>query len=304
MEELTSPVLAAVVTYNAQAHIQDCLTALRGAGSWPVPVYVVDNASTDQTRDLIQGMAIPELALDELPENRGVAAAFNLILGQAERIGARWVLLLDQDSRCHPQCLDILFEHAEALLQAGNNVGALCPTVYSRKFPQIVHMPYIWDGRYLQHVELGPEHDTVRVDSGISSGTLYSVQALLDVGGFREDYFIDFVDHECHLRLANAGWEMWWIRKAFLEHELGTWQKMTPEGLWIEHQPFRYYYIVRNMLHGRKLHGGYLSMLSFLNELRKHVSKMRRYGQAPNTCIFYMLKGIVHATRSRFGPLA
>ena len=296
--------LAAVVTYNGQDHIQDCLSSLDRAATWTFPVYIVDNASTDRTREEIRDRDdAPELSMYEMPENRGVAAAYNLALLQAERLGVRWVFLLDQDSRCQPGCLDTLCRHGEALGQSGDKVGAVCPVAYSRHFPHVIHMPYIWDGGYLRQIEAEEDRQVVQVDSTITSGTLYNAQALRNVGGFREEYFIDFVDHECHLRLAKAGWSMWWIRGAFVEHELGVRQTMTPEGLWIEHEPFRYYYMVRNMLHGIKQQGGYRGVLSFFNELRKHIGKMKKYSKAPNTCILYMLKGMVHAVRGRFGPL-
>lgn len=295
-------VLCGIVTYNAQEHIQDSLEALSQAAPWSCPLCVVDNASMDGTLRLLKNWKSHNLKILELEKNMGVAVAYNLILEYARIIGAHWVFLLDQDSRCKPGCLDILYQNTQYLITSGEKVGAVCPTVYSGSFPEVLHLPYFWDGRHLHEV-YSPGCQKIRVDSGISSGTLYRVEALDKIGGFREDFFIDFVDHECHLRLKENGWGMWWIKEAYLEQQLGIRQKMTTNGLWIEHSPFRYYYIARNMLEGLRIHGGYRAVLSFLIKIWSHTCKIWRYGLAPKKSMFYMIKGLWHGLLGRFGPL-
>ncbi len=298
-----SQILCAMVTFNGRESVSRSIKALSRAASWPFPVLIVDNDSSDDTVEIISALSQPGLSIERLQENIGVAGAYNLILERAKSRGFRWLFILDQDSLCVPGCLELLHEQAEALIREGEKLGAVCPTVFSRHFPDVVHPPYEWDGTYLRMLVYPKDQERVRVCSGISSGTLYLVKALDQVGGFRENFFIDFVDHDCHLRLHRVGWKMWWIRQAMLGHELGTRQQMTPDGLWIEHEPFRYYYIARNSLSGFMKYGGYRGSILFLNDLRKHVLKLRRYGRSPGASIMYMIKGIFHGLAGRFGPM-
>lgn len=296
-------VMCLMVTHNGEQSIAGSIQSIQQAASWIHSLYVIDNASSDQTCEVLRTIDFPGLHIRVLPENQGVAAAFNLGLQAAMREGVRWLFVLDQDSRCLPGCLESLCSQAESLIGCSLQVGAVCPSVYSRQFRHILHPPYVWDGYVLKPIDATTEKGPVNVHSGISSGTLYLVQALDQIGGFREDFFIDFVDHECHLRLLASGWSMWWIPGAELEHELGVRQEMTPEGLWIEHAPYRYYYMVRNMLEGYWQHGGFRSVWSFLPELWRHCGKLRRLGGAYGPCMAYMLKGMVHVMIRRFGPL-
>jgi rhamnosyltransferase len=141
------------------------------------------------------------------------------------------------------------------------------------------------------------------IDSSISSGSLYRVAALQEIGGFREEYFIDFVDHECHLRLRRAGWSIWWDRESTLYHKLGKLQKMTKEGLWIEHAPFRYYYMARNMTEGYWRLGGLRALVNIEIEIFRHIGRLRRFGQDPNRCTYYIFRGLKDAFLGKSGPL-
>ncbi len=143
----------------------------------------------------------------------------------------------------------------------------------------------------------------MEIDSTLTSGTLYSTAALLSVGGFRESYFIDFVDHECHLRLRRAGWKLWWVPGAVLYHDLGKTQRLTAQGLWIEHEPYRYYYMARNMLEGHRRLGGMGAALLLGAEIARHAWRLQRYGRRPALCAAYIGKGILHAMLGKSGRL-
>jgi GT2 family glycosyltransferase len=77
-----------VVTYNSAEVIGRCLDSCAG-----LPVVVVDNASTDATRDLVQQR--PEVKLIANATNRGFAAAVNQGVGV---LTTELVLLLNPDA--------------------------------------------------------------------------------------------------------------------------------------------------------------------------------------------------------------
>jgi rhamnosyltransferase len=184
------------------------------------------------------------------------------------------------------------------------SVGALCPTVVNKTYPEMRHYPYCWvDGEFRPVVPASEADDMIAIDSTVSSGTLYQVEALTAVNGFCEKYFIDFVDHECHLRFRQAGFGLFWVLPARIYHCLGQRQVMTSSGLWIEHPPYRYYYMVRNMLEGTYRLGGVRASAKFGIQALTHSVRILRYGQAPWISLGYMLKGLLHAVLGRFGTL-
>jgi len=304
---LTPKVLTLVVTYEGEETIRDLLQSFLSCSEEKVcPLLIVDNASKDRTLSLVESFSLHDLEILRLPKNLGVGAVYNIGVQKARQLGVEWLFVLDQDSICGPRCLDALLQTAIDLVKNGQMVGAVCPTVKSQVFSDIIHYPYSWNGYRLESVP-GTEGDLgdspIPIDSTISSGTLYRVDALHAIEGFREEYFLDFVDHECHIRLRLAGWSLWWEKQAELYHKLGKIQKMTDEGIWIEHEPFRYYYMARNMLEGHWRLGGLKALINFGCEIYKHSQRLRRYGNAPGESIRYIFKGIKDAFLGKFGPL-
>ncbi len=296
------------MTFNGADTIGRTLRACRSdPGKKITPVLVIDNASEDDTVSIIQSLSREEIEVAKMPKNLGVAGAFNAGLGRAAASRAEWLFILDQDSICGARCLDTLLQSAGELVNRGEIVGAVCPTARSRTLPGVVFHPYRWTGREFTPVSdadsSGPPDRPVSIDSTISSGTLYRVKALDAIGGFREEYFIDFVDHECHMRLRRAGWTIWWEKRAELHHRLGKIQEMTDDGPWIEHEPFRYYYMARNMTHGLWRMGGAVALHRFAVELIRHVRRVRRHSAKSGEIISYMIKGIRDAVLRRSGPM-
>jgi rhamnosyltransferase len=83
----------------------------------------------------------------------------------------------------------------------------------------------------------------------ISSGTLFSREALETVGLMDADLFIDHLDTEWFLRAQAAHWKSFGVCTALMDHGLGERTARFWLGRWRYlpvHQPFRYYYIYRN----------------------------------------------------------
>jgi len=300
-------VLTLIVTYEGaetvRQTIESCISSFHTVAG---PVLVIDNASKDDTVSRVTSVSFPGLEIVSLRENLGVAKAYNMGIEKAEKIGAEWLFILDQDTACGPCCVGLLLKTAGHLMERGEKVGAVCPTAKSRRFPANIHPPYVWTGRGLVPVnglKSGLSGGPAAIDSSMTSGTLYRVEALASVNGFREEYFIDFVDHECHIRLRQAGWSVWLDNRAEIYHRLGKIERITDEGLWIEHEPFRYYYMMRNMIEGNWRLGGLRPLVFFGVDACRHIQRLRRYAEAPDKCIRYILKGVWDAVWGRSGRL-
>jgi len=300
-------ILILIVTYNGAKTIETVLTScLSDAFLKETSLLVIDNGSVDATVDLVQSFTETNVSILALSENLGVATAYNLGIKEAQKRGLQWLFVLDQDSVCVTDCLSHLYQQAQQLQKQVSKLAGVFPCVRSEQFPDCIHYPYQWTETHFVPApeSVSEEKVLVKVDSSLSSGSLYVVEALADIGGFREDYFIDFVEHECHLRLVQQGWHFYWDRQAVLYHNLGAHQQMMAEGLWIEHAPFRYYYMSRNMLEGLTRLGGQSARQRFLKQdLFEYWKRSFKHGKQPLKSSFFMLRGLLDAFLGRFGRL-
>lgn len=109
-------IIAVVVTFNRVQMLQRLLARLRQVERLDA-VLVVDNASTDGTRELLDSVAAapavqgPTVTARHLTTNRGGAGGFHDGLAWAVDEGAALVWLMDDDGLPDPDCLDVLLEH-------------------------------------------------------------------------------------------------------------------------------------------------------------------------------------------------
>lgn len=88
-----------VVNWNARQDLQHCLTCLfaEPAPSVSFGVYVVDNASSDGSADMV-AEKFPQTNLVRNPDNRGFSKANNQAITAAIEAGFRYAYLLNSDA--------------------------------------------------------------------------------------------------------------------------------------------------------------------------------------------------------------
>lgn len=203
-------------------------------------VVVVDNTPAGAPGASGVVDASDGLEIVSMGYNSGLATALNT--GIARHPDSDRVLLLDQDSTIPPD----LVERLGARLDDDERIGIVSPAP--------------WDaaaGRYLDPRASGRP---VLADLGavITSGMLVRRRVLDEVGGFREDFFVDCVDQELCLRVRAAGWRVTQDRSVLLPHELGEtrWHGWGPLRLRATHHAtWRLYWIGRNSAVMLREHG-------------------------------------------------
>lgn len=224
-------VCAVVVAFFSGSGLADYLRSLLpqvGA------VVVVDNTPPC---DCAPGLSLPtesdRLQVIENRANRGIAAALNQGLERALQMGYRWILTLDQDSRCNA---DMVW----TLLQAWGNCDPR---------PAIVGGNYFDPRNGRTAIPPGETGEFLERRTVITSGSLVDADVARSVGGFREDFFIDQVDHEFCLRLRAHGYRVVMSRKPTMVHSVGRpgGPRLPFIGMTFpNHSPLRKYYIARN----------------------------------------------------------
>lgn len=105
---MLSNVAAVIVTFNRSAKLAKVLDALGEQTVRPDTIYVIDNASTDNTEEVVRAKTLPEIRYVRLPQNIGGAGGFHEGMRIACENGANYLWISDDDAYPEPDALEKL----------------------------------------------------------------------------------------------------------------------------------------------------------------------------------------------------
>lgn len=153
-------------------------------------------------------------------ENLGVGKALNLAIEKSIDDGYDYLLTLDQDSHFNYNSFTKLFRLVE-LKGKDDNILLYAPK----------------------------NINNIKLNLAITSGNLVNVKAAATIGGYREDFFIDHIDHEFCLKGQKKGFRIELVDGFELIHSLGEIREIKFFFLkwYIQyHSLLRFYYYSRN----------------------------------------------------------
>jgi rhamnosyltransferase len=223
---------AVVVTYYPDEGFSDRLE--RTLSQFPLAIVVDNGSQPAAVREILARS--PNVLVVTNRSNLGVAAALNQGVNLALHKGFEWVVTLDQDTIPATDMLATLFDVYRK--SGGGNV--------------IIGGNY-WDANR--------RHNFIRcADAGggfrerktlITSGTLAPLSLFKAIGLFREDYFIDSVDHEFSLRARAHGFRILISCRPVMRHSIGAHVENAGrlrQFMSFDHAPARKYFIARNII--------------------------------------------------------
>jgi glycosyltransferase involved in cell wall biosynthesis len=107
---MSEQVCAVVVTFNRKVLLGECLRGLLLQSRKLDHIVVVNNASTDGTREMLQAQ-FPQLEVITLPDNQGGAGGFHAGIKAAYERGYDWVWVMDDDVEPHEDCLETMLRY-------------------------------------------------------------------------------------------------------------------------------------------------------------------------------------------------
>jgi rhamnosyltransferase len=260
-------------------------------------LVIVDNGSGEATLRMLTELSLdPRISLERNRQNLGVASALNIGIRRARALGYEWVLLFDQDSVPDAGMVEeLIAAHAS--------------------FPEPARLAVLGAGfRDIHKPETEPGDSTApapawrEVESVITSGSLLELSTLDRIGGFRDDFFIDYVDSEFCFRARALGYRVAMTRKPLMSHAIGASTHHAILGVrkWTSnHSPDRRYYMARNDTIMLKEYGGFAWGTWALKSLGRRVRTCKRivlYEDAKLAKVAAVALGWWHGVRGHLGP--
>ena len=214
---MTPPVAVAVVSWNFRELLAKTLESLKpDADAGLVEVWVVDNASTDGSPEMVRER-FPWVSLVVSDENRGYGSAVNVV---AEHTATEWIAPANQDVEVRPGAIERLL----AVGRSHPDVAVVAPRL---ELPDgstqhsVYPFPTVWLtalfnlGLHRLRPSLGDRlclegyWDGTRsreVDWAIAAFMLVRRSAWDEVGGFDQAQWMYAEDLDIGWRLREAGW--------------------------------------------------------------------------------------------------
>jgi rhamnosyltransferase len=243
LPELTpAAICAIIVTYNPDDF---SLQAIRTIVAEAAHVVILDNHSGEPSLQKLRPLKSDKVTLVENAENTGIAGGLNRGIRIAAEKGCQWFLLFDQDTRISPATIPALIDaYAHCFSELGRKLGFLGSNfqLHVMRGDQAVE----------GNVPVGQDKPWSTGSLVLTSGTLIHWQNFQALGPFREDFFIDHVDHEYQLRALRRGLVVARTARPVVIHRLGlqhkrrAWLALGQKKMSGHYSPLRRYYQIRN----------------------------------------------------------
>lgn len=219
-------VVVVVLTWNGRDLTLDCLRSLEAVTTPNVRRMVVDNASSDGTVEAIHARYGDRVEVVVNASNLGYAGGNNVGIKKALDDGARFVLLLNNDTTVSPTFVDELMRAA----QENDAIGVAAPKIYYAEPPNRIWYAggeiSLWRGTArhigIRQLDRG-QHDRPRdVDYASGCALLARREVFERAGLLDESYRAYFEDADLCMRAARAGYRIRYVPTAQVWHRISA----------------------------------------------------------------------------------
>lgn len=230
-----------IVSWNVSNLLDNCLeSVLRQVNGFDYEIIVVDNASSDDTVEVIRNK-YPQIKVLVNEENLGFARANN----QGFKIArGKYIFILNPDTILIDRALNILLDYMNSNPKVGaagpkiiNSSGSIqttcawllpslartlfCTSMRLHKIPVFGHY---FNKRYISPYQYNVTQ-TVEAISG--AAMLVRGEIITSNGGFREVYFHTGEDVDLCYRIQKQGWKIAFVSEAAIIHLAGQSSKQA-----------------------------------------------------------------------------
>jgi len=254
-----------VVNYNTKELLRNCLHSIFEEKGISCEIFVIDNASTDGSRRMVE-QEFPQVRLLKNGENLGFAAANNQGIRASK---GTYILLLNSDTVVLDGALEKMVRFADLHPEIGV-LGCQLLDEKGRKivssqdrFPSCVMvllgllgMPiFFWKTfpgfHYPGKDFFNPKRDDLPCEVAWVSGAalMLRMKALNEIGFLDENFFMYYEDTDICYRFNKKGWKIYFFPQAEITHYYGkSEQRISQRVEWTLES--RYYFFQK--CYGRK----------------------------------------------------
>lgn len=249
-------------------------------------LFIIDNSEVASGFIRSEFAKNPKIVYKLNLNNLGIAGALNSALDLAENDGFEYLLTMDQDSFAEQSIVSKLME----CFHEREKTAVVSPVHY---FP-------------VGKNEISENQNCQNTMVVMTSGNIVKVKTLQNAGGYDEDLFIDYVDHELCLRLINLGYNVLVCTESKLKHNLGNVKERRFLGKKIyptNHSYLRHYYQTRNRFYiykkYKKIFPSYVKKdkINFL----KNILKIILFEKQKIRKLIFIMKGFMDFRNNSFG---
>lgn len=221
-----------LVTYNSERYLADCLNSVLSQDYSPIEILVVDNASGDRSRWILEQFA-DRIRITLNDQNVGFAAAQNQAIRATK---GNWVLCLNPDVLLNSNFIGELVKQGSKDQKIGSACGKLIRWEQVPRERSVLDSTGIYFTESLRHFDRGANHpDDGQFDQSqfvfgaTGAAALYRREMIEDVSVngefFDEDFFAFREDADLAWRAQLLGWKCLYAPTAVAKHV----RQVTPE---------------------------------------------------------------------------
>jgi len=216
------PVISVVIpSYNGARYLEACLQSLLKQSFGAIEIIVVDNASGDQSEQVVS-RAAPAAKFLRMRRNLGFTGAVNAGIREAR---GTWIAVLNNDTEAEAdwlsECMEAVARHPEA--------SFLACRIIDFKNRNLIYSAgdcFLRAGIGYRRGQDCPDHEDYRKEEEIFSAcgcaALYRKSALEERSGFDERFFAYLEDVELGIRLQAMEQRGWYVPRAVVYHHGGA----------------------------------------------------------------------------------
>ena len=192
-------VAAVVVTYNRKELLKECIEALK-ASTCSVDVIIVDNNSTDGTKEYIADLIGKDVIYKRLKKNLGGAGGFSAGIKYAVKKGYEYVWIMDDDTIVKEDSLEALLSANDEM---SDDFGFISSSVKWVDGSDCKMNMQTYKTNITDYEKTYAAKGIYPVKAATFVSLLFSSDAIKQIGLPLKEYFIWGDDKEYTLRMSN-----------------------------------------------------------------------------------------------------
>ncbi len=237
-----------VLNYNGKSHLDDCLGSLKNINYANYDVFLVDNASTDDSLKYVRDN-YPWVKLISLDKNYGFAEGYNIAIS---KIDSEFIAILNNDVGVDRNYLSEI--HIELSKPENKDIFAFGSLLLDFYKPNIIDnsgllVTYCGTGFGLDNLKDRASVNNTPIAFAFTCGAAMVVRRslFLEIGGFDPDYFAYAEDIDICWRAWLFGYRTMIVRRSIVYHKYGgSWGSLnSPNRLFLD-QKNRLANIIKN----------------------------------------------------------